>query len=270
MNIAAAFIPLPEAFKLVKPGQASFHNPACFAQSTAVFGIAFCQQRDDAQFSQRFTQCLAMVGTVPLKGLRSLLGAAWFAADGGDGLDQRQGLGDIMPIGFREFMGQRDPVCIGNQMVLGTRFTPVCGVRAGFLPPKTARTEDESTIALEKSIWSALRNWARRIWWILSHTPTFCQSRNLRQQVIPLPQPISCGRYSQPMPVLSTKRIPVRAARSETGLRPGYRNLRLCFGIMGSKSNHNCSSNIGLAMSNLLTIGLLMTSAIGVPKLSFC
>jgi hypothetical protein len=44
----------------------------------------------------------------------------------------------------------------------------------------------------------------------------------------------------------------------------------LCFGIMGSKSNHNCSSNIGLAMSNLLTIGLLMTSAIGVPKLSFC
>lgn len=270
MNIASAFIPLPEAFKLVKPGQASFHNPACFTQSATVFGIAFCQQRNDAQFSQGLSQRFAMVGPVPLKGLRPLLGSARFATDGGDGLDQRQGLGDIMPIGFRQFMGQRDPVGIGNHVVLGTCFTPVRGVWAGFLPPKTARTEDESTIALEKSIWSALRNWTRRIWWILSHTPAFCQSRNLRQQVIPLPQPISCGKYSQPIPVLSTKRIPVRAARSETGLRPGYRNRRLRFGTTGSKSNHNCSSNIGLAMSNLLTIRLLMTSAIGVKKLSFC
>lgn len=228
----------------MKPGQVSFYHPACFAQSAAVFGIAFCQQRDDAQFSQGFSQRLAMVSTVFLKGFRPLLGAAWFAADGGDGMDQRQGLGDIVPIGFREFMGQRDPVCIGNQVVLGARFPPVCGVRAGFLTPKTAQTEDESTIALEKSIWSTLRNWARRIWWILSHTPAFCQSRCLLQQVIPLPHPISCGKDSQPIPVLRTKRMPVRAARSEMGLRPGYRNRRLRLRMRGSKSNHNCSSNV--------------------------
>jgi hypothetical protein len=62
--------------------------------------------------------------------------------------------------------------------------------------------------------------------WILSHTPVACQSRSRRQQVMPDPQPISCGRYSQGMPVRSTKRIPVKAWRSGTGV-PGtpYKTL---------------------------------------------
>src|SRR4029077_13252256 len=34
------------------------------------------------------------------------------------------------------------------------------------------------------------------------------QSRSLRQHVIPLPQPISAGKYSQGIRVLSTNRIP--------------------------------------------------------------
>ena len=270
MNIAAAFISLPQAFELVKPGQTAFNNPASFAQSAAVFSIASCQKWDYAQFPQNFSQRFTMVSTITLKSTWSLLRTARLATDGWDGIYQRQCLGNIMPIGSSEFMGQRGAVCIGDQVMLGTRFTPICGVRAGFLPPKTARIEDESTIALEKSIWSALRNSARRIWCILSQTPAFCQSRNRRQQVMPLPQPISCGKYSQPMPVLSTKRIPVRAAQSETGLRPGYRNLRLRLGIIGSIRNHNCSFNIGFAMSNLLVFWLLMLSVINVNNLSFC
>jgi hypothetical protein len=44
----------------------------------------------------------------------------------------------------------------------------------------------------------------------------------------------------------------------------------LRFGRMGSIRDHNCSSNIGLAMSVLHKIRLLMTSAIYVKKLSFC
>lgn len=270
MNIATAFISLPKTFELMKPRQTSFNNPASFAQSAAVFGVAFCQQRNYSQFPQHFSQQFTMVGTITLKSIRSLLRTAGLTTNRWNGIYQRQCLCNIMPIGSSEYMSQRDAVCIGNQVMLGTRFTPICGVGPGFLPPKTALIEDESTIALEKSIWLALRSSARRIWCILSQTPAFCQSRNRRQQVMPLPQPISCGKYSQPMPVLSTNRIPVSAARSETGLRPGYRNLRLRFGIIGSISDHNCSANIGLAMSILHKIRLLMTSAICVKKLSFC
>jgi hypothetical protein len=44
-----------------------------------------------------------------------------------------------------------------------------------------------------------------------------------RQQLMPEPQPISSGRYSQGMPVFSTNRMPLRACRWLIGLRPGYR-----------------------------------------------
>ena len=270
MNIAAVFIPLPETFELVKPRQASFNHPASFTQSAAVLAVASCQQWDNTQFPQDLSQRFTVVSTVTLKCVRAFLRTTRLTTYWWNGIYQRQCLSNVMPIGTGEFMGQRNTVCISNQVVFRTRFTPVCWVRASLVPPKTARIEDESTIALEKSIWPTLRSWARRILCILSQTPAFCQSRSLRQQVIPLPQPISCGKYSQPMPVLSTNKIGVKVARSETALRPGYRNLRLRFGIIGSISNHNCSSNIGFAMSNLLVFWLLMLSAIKVNYLSFC
>ncbi len=270
MNIAATFIPLAKTLELVKPRQAAFDNPASFAQATAMSGIAFCQQRNYSQFPQYLSQRFTMVGTIALKTLGSLSRTPLLTADCWDGIYQRQCLCDIMPVCPCEFMGKRNAVCIRNQMVFGTRLPPVRWIWAGLLPPKTDLTEAESTTALEKSIWLAWRNLARSIWCILSQTPAFCQSCNRRQQVMPLPQPISCGKYSQPMPVFNTNSIPVRAARSETGLRPGYRNLRLCFGISGSMSDHNCSFNIGLAMSILHKTRLLMTSAIYVKNLSFC
>ena len=42
-----------------------------------------------------------------------------------------------------------------------------------------------------------------------------------RQQVIPEPQPISCGRCSQPIPVFNTNKIPLNTFRSSIRFRPG-------------------------------------------------
>jgi hypothetical protein len=42
-----------------------------------------------------------------------------------------------------------------------------------------------------------------------------------RQQLMPLPQPISRGSGSQRRPVCKTKRMPVSTARLSSGLRPG-------------------------------------------------
>jgi hypothetical protein len=53
-----------------------------------------------------------------------------------------------------------------------------------------------------------------------AHTPACCQARKRRQQVTPLPQPISRGSISQGMPLLSTQMIPAKAARSGTRGRP--------------------------------------------------
>jgi hypothetical protein len=49
--------------------------------------------------------------------------------------------------------------------------------------------------------------------------PASCQARN-RQQVMPEPQPSSCGSISHGMPLRSTKRIPMKQARSGKRGRP--------------------------------------------------
>src|SRR5471032_2056969 len=64
-----------------------------------------------------------------------------------------------------------------------------------------ARIEEESTMTRDQSIWSAARKRASNTSCSSSQTPAACQSRRRRQQLIPLPQPISCGSRSQRRPV---------------------------------------------------------------------
>ncbi|MGF6735875.1 hypothetical protein OKW50_008048 [Paraburkholderia youngii] len=105
----------------------------------------------------------------------------------------------------------------------------------------------------EKSILSTARNLARSIACNRSHTPACCQSRSLRQQLTPEPHPISAGKSRHRIPVLSTNRMPVSAARSGTGLRPGYLKRRgFAGGSSGSISVHSSSSMIGLPISSIL------------------
>jgi hypothetical protein len=82
----------------------------------------------------------------------------------------------------------------------------------------------------------------------LEDIAAFSHSWSLRQQVIPLPQPISGGKYCQGKPVLSTKMIPVRAARLGIRGRPPF-DLSGSGGSSGSTTSHSSSLTIGLAMS---------------------
>src|SRR5262245_51228456 len=75
---------------------------------------------------------------------------------------------------------------------------------------------------------------------------------------MPQPQPISQGRPSQGIPVLRTKRMPVRALRSSKGLRPGKRKRRgLRGGSRGSRRAHNSSETRGLAIGVCLLSRIL-------------
>src|ERR1700722_19039757 len=77
--------------------------------------------------------------------------------------------------------------------------------------------------------------------------PALFQSRRRRQQVMPLPHPISFGRYSQGIPVRRTNRIPVSTARSGFGGRPP-RGFGRSVGSRGSIRSHSASGTSGLAM----------------------
>ena len=78
--------------------------------------------------------------------------------------------------------------------------------------------------------------------------PACCQSRKRRQQVMPEPQPTSCGRYSQRMPVFSTNRMPVKTARSGTRGRPGFSLSQRGGGSSGATTAQSSSLTNGLAI----------------------
>lgn len=270
MNLRAFFVTNSKPPVLVQPRNRSLNHPAKDSQPAAVLSSTFGKQGNNLSCTKLAAVWLAVISPVCHRMLWPLHSSTDFTCYRRNTINKRQQLRNIMPISSSQFYRQRKSIGLSYQMMFRAIFAAVRGVWAGFRPPKTARTEEESTITREKSIWSACRSLLSKTRWIVSHTPAFCQSRNLLQQVIPQPQPISLGRSSHPMPVLSTNRIPVRTSLSETGFRPGYRNLLFFFGIIGSMISHNLSSSIGFAMSNLLVFWLLMLSDIQVNYLSFC
>src|SRR5207244_4004178 len=116
---------------------------------------------------------------------------------------------------------ERDPTGVTDQVVLAAGFASVNRARPGFGAPFNAGRNDESTTARDQSILSASRSLANIVSCSCCQTPCCCHSCNRRQHVTPDPQPSSCGRCSQPIPVLSTNKIPINTRRSSIRLRPG-------------------------------------------------
>jgi hypothetical protein len=146
-----------------------------------------------------------------------------------------------------EHSRQRDASSVRNKVALRARFSLIRRIRSGLCTPLLAGMEAESSEARPQSIWSASPRRSRRTRCSSTHTPASCHSRMRRQQVIPDPHPISLGSISQGMPLLRTKTIPVRAARSSMrGLPPsGFGGSG---GRSGSMVSHSSSVTSSLAM----------------------
>lgn len=248
VDIGASFPADAQATELMQPGQGALHHPTCLAQATSVGRLPSRQDGRDAAPAQRVTMRLGIVTTIALYPVGS---EAWVTHAPGhrrNRLDQHQQLGHVVAMRPGQNRGERKTVRVRDDVVLRPVLATIRGIGARLIPPKTARTEAESTTARDQSIRLAACNRASSVRWILSQTPTFCQSRSLRQHVIPVPHPICGGTSSQGMPVFNTNRIPVNTERSSNRLRPGYRNRRRFLGNNGSINSHNASSNTDLAM----------------------
>src|SRR5206468_1665301 len=84
----------------------------------------------------------------------------------------------FMALGAGQGDRQGHPLSVTDQVVLGAILAPVSGRGSGFFPRARARTEVESTTALDQSISPASRRWSSRWRWMACHTPWSCQSRN--------------------------------------------------------------------------------------------
>ena len=210
-----------ESAKLMQPGKGTLDDPASLTQTAAVLSASTSDLRLDTPASETSTQAIGVVGSIGLESTGFAPRSASLAADTRDGLQQRLGLCHIMSVGLSQNGRKRDTLCVREDVVLAARTTAIGWVRSTFFPAPTERMDELSAMAREKSSLSAPRSSLSNTWCSRSQTRAFCHAFRRRQQVMPQPQPNSLGRSSQGMPVFKTKRIPVRACRSEMGFLPG-------------------------------------------------
>jgi hypothetical protein len=150
-------------------------------------------------------------------------------------------------VGGSEHHTERDALPVDHKVALRARLSLIRRIRTGSCSPLFAGMLAESKEARSQSICSASPRRSKRTRCSFSHTPASCHSFKRRQQVTPLPQPISWGSISQGMPLFSTKMMPVRVAlSSKRGLPPS--GLGGSSGKSGSTISQSSSVTNSLAM----------------------
>ena len=155
MDVGAFFVSHAKASVVVEPGDGALDVPAQGAEAAAVFGVASRDERAHFALKEFLAMGLGIVSPIRDDERWFATRTPAFATDGGNGVDEGNQLGDVVPVCAGDRCGKRNSLSIGNEVVLGARLAPVRWIRAGLVPPKTARTLDESTRALPQSIWSA-------------------------------------------------------------------------------------------------------------------
>src|SRR5688572_9699633 len=251
VDVGTLVEPRPQPAELVQQRDRLLHHVAEDPQPAAVRLAAAGQARGDPAARQRHPVRVRIVRPVAHDLLGLLQRGTDLAPDRRDGVHQRDQLRHIVAIGGRQNARQRRSLGVDGQVVLAPVLAAVHGAGARFFPPCTARTDAESTTTRQKSIASSPRSLSSSRRWSWSHTPALRHSSRRFHRVMPQ-QPISWGKSSQGMPVLSTKRIPVRQTRSGTrGLpTPGTYG---CFGRIGSTKAQSSSGTNNLPIASSMT-----------------
>jgi hypothetical protein len=247
--------------KVVQPGQRALNYPPVPAKPFTAFNPSSRDTWGDPSFSQGFPALVVVVPLVSVQLHRPPYPASSPSAktclllDGLDSIHHFHKHCAVMDIGTGADYRERDPLPVDHKMALRARFASIRRRRPGSFAPFLAGTLAESTDARVQSILPASPNLSSRSWCRRSHTPASCQSRRRRQQVMPLPQPISGGSISHGRPLLSTKMMPVSAARLGT-------RGRLPFGFSGSGGNSGSTTS----QSSSLTIGFAIPDSTGFGR----
>src|SRR5215218_3359503 len=243
VDVVSALVAHRKPAILAQPSQRTLHHPPVPSQLLARVDPT----AGDACLYAPLPQGLAAAGEVVGFVGMQLLGAL-ARLDAIHGLFQNL---RVMDVGGAEDYREREASSVCHNMALRARLSLIRRIRAGSSAPLFAGTLAESKEALSQSIRSASPKRSKSTRWSSSHTPASCQSRNLRQQVDPDPQPISFGSISQGMLLFKTKTMPARAARSSMrGLPP--------LGFGGSSGNRGSM----ISQSSSDTNSLLMTTSV--------
>ena len=264
MNISPSLIAHLQAPKPIQPRERSLHHPAMPAQALAGVNALSSNSRDDVPVTQGLTMTGRVICLISMQLVRTLARSATSLWKGRYSIHHHQEHLRVMDICTRVSYRQGDTTSVYHKMALRTRFASIRRIWAGLLSPPGAGTLAESIDARDQSSCSASESRFSKAWCSRSHTPASCQSLSRRQQLMPLPQPISWGNISQGMPVFSTKRMPVRAARSGMRGRPPL-GLAGSFGSNGSMISQSSSGTSCLDIPKAYTISEVLLGGLNIP-----
>ena len=254
MDIGASLVAGRQPLELAELGQGALYDPPVPSQPCTAVDAAARDPGLDAAAGQGPAAAAVIIGLVGMQLGRSLTGSAPRLPDRRHGIDRLLHHHGVVPVGCGQANRERDAVGIGEDVALRARLAPIGRVWPRLRAPLFAATDALSRTARRKSMALRRPKRSRTARWRRPQTPASCQSRRRRQHVMPDPQPISWGCISHGIPDCSTKRMPVRAARSGRRGRPP-----LGFGGSGG------SSGSTTAQSASGTRGLLMPSRTHQP-----
>jgi hypothetical protein len=148
---------------------------------------------DNASFFQRLAMLEAVKASVGMQFFRTIFDLSIRSGQLRDGIHDLQQYGIIayidrsMPYNECNFSSSTIRWLFETDLHRSVGFGPV------FSPQPGASTLPASMHALDQSIWSALDKYPKNGRCSFSHIPSYCQSRNHRQQLMPLPNLISGG-----------------------------------------------------------------------------
>lgn len=247
MDVASALVAGDEPAEAVNPGERAFDHPPVPTQLLTGLDAASCNAGSNPPTAASLSAASMIVCLVGVQLVWSASRPPRLPSDRWDAVEQFLERHAVVGVGAGQHEGERKAVPIGDQVALRAEPASVGRVRPGLVTPLLAARDALSMQARLQSIRSAARRRRSNSRCNPSQTPASCQSRRRRQQVTPDPHPISSGSISHWIPVRSTNRIPVSAARSGTrGLPPRGRGGTT--GSNGSMIDHRASETRGDAI----------------------
>lgn len=230
----------------IQPCEGAFDDPAVATEARFRFDPAARNPRFDPALA---TRPPALPVIVRLVGMRFVGAPPRPAAapplQRGDRVEQLLEQLAVIDVRPAQAEGERNPLGVDHKMAFATRLAFIRWIRADGVAPLFAATLELSMATRLQSISSAHANCLSNTPWRRRQTPRWVHCWKRRQQVDPLPQPISSGRYCHGVPVRKIKRIPVSVARFDTRGRPPFLPGFRSFGSRGSTATHSSSVTRG-------------------------
>ena len=222
VDIHPPFVANGEALEMLKPGEGPLHHPAVLAQ---LLHRLDSSSGDPGKHSPDSAGNATTPEVVCLVGMQ--LGepaprSSSAMADARHGIDQLLEGDRVVLVRGPDQHSHRDAVGIGDQVVFGSVLSAIRWIRADPLAPLFALMLEASRAPRSQSILPASFSSSSKVRWSSSQTPRSCHSCKRRQQVMPLPHPISLGKSAHLMPVFRTNRIPRNALWLGTRGRPPF------------------------------------------------